>query len=75
MARALTLVEVAHWLGISTTTLQKRIADGDLRTTKVAGVVAVRVKDLEAWIEASRVEPGSLPWARQVRDPETGRWR
>lgn len=73
--RALTLAEVARWLGISMTTLQSRIADGVLRTTKVDGVETVQGKDLQAWIEASRVKPGSLPWARQVWDPETGRWR
>ena len=75
MPKALTLVEAARWLGIPTGVLQGMVDAGELPATMVDGAAGVRVKDLQTWIETSRVKPGSLPWARQVWDPEAGRWR
>jgi len=67
--KALTLVEAARWLGISASVLQRLVDAGELPATRVDGVAGVRVNDLQAWIEASQVKPGSLAWARQDLGP------
>ncbi|MDP9418631.1 MAG: helix-turn-helix domain-containing protein [Actinomycetota bacterium] len=75
MAEALTVFQAAQWLGISVGALRSRIAAGELRASIVDGQESVLVDDLNTWLEASRVRPGELSWSRQVRDPDTGRWR
>ncbi len=75
VTKVLTVLQAAQWLGIPVGTLRSRIAAGELRSGIVDGLETVLVDDLDAWLEATKVKPGDLSWSRQVRDPDTGRWR
>lgn len=55
-ARMLTQSDVAELLGISLSTLRRRIADGTLRVHRIGRAVRVSEADLVAFLEASRGE-------------------
>ncbi len=56
----LSTAEAARRLGITSRTLYRLIDEGQLPAYKFGRVIRLREGDVEAFIEASRVEPGSL---------------
>lgn len=50
----------AEYLGITPRTLYRLIDDGQLPAYKFGRVIRVKQADVDAFIDASRVEPGSL---------------
>ena len=58
----------ADYLGITTRTLYRLIDDGQLTAYKIGRVIRLQLSDVDAFVEASRIEPGSL----QHLYPEAG---
>ena len=56
----LSTADAANRLGINTRTLYRLIDDGQIPAYKFGRVIRVQGKDVEAFIEGARVEPGSL---------------
>lgn len=52
--------EAAGWLGITTRTLYRLIDAGDLEAYKFGRVIRLKRADVEAFIERSRIQPGTL---------------
>ena len=52
--------EAARYLGITPRTLYRLIDDGQLPAYKFGRVIRLKQADIESFIEASRVQPGSL---------------
>jgi excisionase family DNA binding protein len=50
----------AAYLGITNRTLYRFIDDGDIPAYKLGRVIRVKRADLDAFLEASRVQPGDL---------------
>ncbi len=61
--------EAADYLGVGTRTLYKFIDDGKLPGYKFGRVIRLKRSDVDAFIEASRIEPGTLEHLRS--DPAT----
>lgn len=64
--------EAARYLGIAPRTLYRFINDGRVAAFKFGRVIRLRRADLDAFIEANRIAPGSLehltPELRSVSD-------
>lgn len=56
----LSTADAAASLGITTRTLYRFINNGDLPAYRFGRVIRVKRVDVEAFIEASRIEPGTL---------------
>ncbi len=56
----LSTADAAKSLGITTRTLYRFINQGDLAGYRFGRVIRVKRVDVEAFIEASRIEPGTL---------------
>ncbi len=52
--------EAAAYLGIMLNTLYKLIHSGELRAYKIGRVIRLRKADVDAYLEAHVIEPGSL---------------
>lgn len=52
--------DAAERLGINTRTLYRLIDSGEMPAYKFGRVIRVQAKDVDAFIESVRVEPGSL---------------
>ncbi len=59
--------EAAEFLGVTLRTLYRFIDDGDIPAYKFGRVIRVRRRDVEDFIERSRIEPGEL---RHLYPPE-----
>ena len=56
----LSTADAANRLGINTRTLYRLIDGGEIPAYKFGRVIRVQGKDVEAFIESARVQPGSL---------------
>lgn len=56
----LSTADAAESLGITTRTLYRFINQGDLPAYRFGRVIRVKRTDVDAFIEASRIEPGTL---------------
>lgn len=56
----LSTADAADRLGINTRTLYRLIDAGEIPAYKFGRVIRVQGKDVEAFVEGARVEPGSL---------------
>ena len=56
----LSTADAANALGITTRTLYRFINNGELAAYRFGRVIRVKRVDVEAFIEASRIEPGTL---------------
>lgn len=74
-ALLLTPTDAADRLGVSPKHLRRLSADGRIPAVQVGRHRRYRPADIDAFLEASRVPPGSMSWAWQKKDPQTGRWR
>lgn len=52
--------EAARYLGITSRTLYRFINDGDLPAYKMGRVIRLKQTDLDAFVDAHRIAPGSL---------------
>ena len=52
--------EAARYLGITTRTLYRFIDEGQLAAYKFGRVIRLKRDDLDAFIDNSRIQPGSL---------------
>jgi excisionase family DNA binding protein len=52
--------EAASRLGITTRTLYRFIDQGDLPAYRMGRVIRLQAADVDAFIEASRIQPGTL---------------
>ena len=52
--------EAARRLGVTARTLYRFIDQGDLPAYRLGRVIRLTLQDVDAFIEASRIEPGSL---------------
>jgi len=57
----LSVKEAAEIVGLSEKAIRRAIDDGELPASKPRGRIRIKRTDLDAWIEASRVEPYSVP--------------
>ena len=56
----LSTADAADRLGINTRTLYRLIDAGEIPAYKFGRVIRVQGKDVEAFVESARVQPGSL---------------
>lgn len=56
----LSTADAAASLGITTRTLYRFINQGDLAAYRFGRVIRVKKVDIDAFVEASRIEPGTL---------------
>ena len=56
----LSTAEASSRLGINTRTLYRLIDAGKIDAYKFGRVIRIQAKDVEAFVESARVEPGSL---------------
>ncbi|MFP5308012.1 MAG: helix-turn-helix domain-containing protein [Actinomycetes bacterium] len=56
----LSTAEAARRLGINTRTLYRLIDAGDVAAYKFGRVIRIQGKDVDAFIESAKVQPGSL---------------
>ena len=52
--------EAARRLGVTTRTLYRFVDQGELPAYRMGRVIRVKANDVETFIEASRIEPGTL---------------
>lgn len=52
--------EVAEYLGVNTRTLYRMIDEGDLAAYKFGRVIRLQEPDVVAFVERSRITPGTL---------------
>lgn len=52
--------EAARFLGVVPRTLYRMVDEGQIPAYKMGRVIRIRRSDLEAYLEANRVQPGSL---------------
>jgi excisionase family DNA binding protein len=58
--RWLGTLEAARYLGITPRTLYRFIDEGQVPAYKMGRVIRLKVSDLDAFIERSRIQPGTL---------------
>lgn len=58
--RWMSTAEAARSLGITPRTLYRLIDEGQIAAYKFGRVIRLKEEDVEAFIEASRIQPGSL---------------
>lgn len=63
-------VDAAKYLGVTQRTVYALIDRGELVAYKVGRVVRIRQSDLDTFLEANRVEPGSLAHLYPQRKPD-----
>ncbi|MCB1038056.1 MAG: helix-turn-helix domain-containing protein [Acidimicrobiales bacterium] len=56
----LSTAEAAKYLGITPRTLYRFIDEGQIAGFRFGRVIRLRQEDVDAFIEASRIEPGTL---------------
>lgn len=56
----LSSAKAAEYLGVTSRTLYRLIDGGDLRAYRVGRVIRLRREDVEAYVAAAQIEPGSL---------------
>ena len=56
----LSTAQAARVLGVTSRTLYRFIDEGQLAAYKFGRVIRLKESDVDAFIEASRIEPGSL---------------
>ena len=56
----LTAADAAKWLGVSPPTLSRLMHEGAIPCLKVGRAYRIRQADLDAYLDAHHVEPGSL---------------
>ena len=61
----LSVDDVAAQLGLSAKTIRRAIDDGRLRASKPCGRILIAPCDVQAWLEASRVEPRATRFVRE----------
>lgn len=66
--------EAATLLGVTPAAIKRLVPKG-LKAKVVRGELLFRPDAVDEFLEARRVEPGSLPWAHEVWDTEQQRWR
>jgi excisionase family DNA binding protein len=64
--------EAAKRLGITTRTLYRFVDEGSLAAYKMGRVFRLKAADVERFIEASQVEPGSLKHLYPPRKDDEG---
>lgn len=52
--------EAARRLGVTTRTLYRFVDQGELPAYRMGRVIRVKANDVDTFIEASRIEPGTL---------------
>jgi len=52
--------EASRRLGITTRTLYRFVDQGDLAAYRMGRVIRLKATDIDAFIESSRIEPGTL---------------
>jgi excisionase family DNA binding protein len=52
--------EASRRLGITTRTLYRFVDQGDLAAYRMGRVIRLKASDVDAFIESSRIEPGTL---------------
>ena len=52
--------EASRRLGITTRTLYRFVDQGDLPAYRMGRVIRLKAADIDAFIESSRIEPGTL---------------
>ena len=52
--------EASRRLGITTRTLYRFVDQGDLTAYRMGRVIRLKATDVDAFIESSRIEPGTL---------------
>ena len=52
--------EASRRLGITTRTLSRFVDQGDLTAYRMGRVIRLKATDIDAFIESSRIEPGTL---------------
>jgi excisionase family DNA binding protein len=56
----LTIEQAADWLQVSTKTIRRYIEAGSLPAVNLGGrAIRIQRKDLDAWLETRRIEPGT----------------
>ncbi len=65
--------EAARRLGITPRTLYRFVDEGSLPAYKMGRVFRLKQSDVDAFIEAARVQPGSLEHLYPERKPATAR--
>jgi excisionase family DNA binding protein len=60
--------EAARRLGVTTRTLYRFIDQGDLPGYRMGRVIRLKAADIDAFIEASRIQPGTLEHLYPGRD-------
>jgi excisionase family DNA binding protein len=71
--RFLRVEEVARVMGVSKMTIYRLINSGDLPADRFGKTYRVREGELRAYLDRSRVVPGSMSWAEadgEVRAPD-----
>jgi excisionase family DNA binding protein len=58
--RWMSTAEVAEYLGVNTRTLYRMIDEGDLAAYKFGRVIRLQEPDVVAFVERSRIAPGTL---------------
>jgi excisionase family DNA binding protein len=64
--------EAAQRLGVTTRTLYRFVDEGSLPAYKMGRVFRLKEADVDAFIDASQVEPGSLKHLYPPRREESG---
>jgi len=64
--------EAARRLGVTPRTLYRFIDQGDLPAYRLGRVIRLKKADVDAFIEASRIEPGSLEHLYPDTSPKQG---
>ena len=59
--------DAAAYLGITPRTINRLIDDGEIPAYRIGRVIRLRIADLDAFIEASRIIPGSITY---LHDPD-----
>lgn len=52
--------DAAAYLGITPRTLYRLIDDDELRAYRIGRVIRLKIADLDAFIESSRIQPGTI---------------
>jgi excisionase family DNA binding protein len=60
MEQLLTVADVARITKLSVYTIRAAVREGELAATKLRGRVLVKPEDLQAWIDANRIQPAPV---------------
>lgn len=62
LGATLTTADVAGLLGVNMTMVREQVTAGRLRASRQGSAFRFRPQDVDAYMEAGRIEPGSMPW-------------